>query len=270
MKRLRTFSVVLAMISGVSQAGTILYSDNFDDAVGSLNGQALSYRDTAVSTNLYWNNQTGSQVETDGVGVDGTAGAQVSTGGSAYVDLYNDADIVSAGYSQISLSVDVDMGTFTANATRADRGIWLGFMGATPNANGYTGLRGVTLQPDGGIWCGRKWDLNTTYKMGDVGALSSGYHNFAVDYDMVGSLITDVRVDGLSVFSSLTNTTVFTEFHNNASYAGTAGFSFNSNAGGQTGYLDNLSIVAIPEPATLGLIGVFGGGMLFIRRKFMM
>lgn len=31
-----------------------------------------------------------------------------------------------------------------------------------------------------------------------------------------------------------------------------------------------LTVTAIPEPATLGLIALFGGGMLFVRRKFMM
>ncbi|MDF7824184.1 PEP-CTERM sorting domain-containing protein [Pontiellaceae bacterium B12227] len=35
-------------------------------------------------------------------------------------------------------------------------------------------------------------------------------------------------------------------------------------------YLDNISVTVIPEPATLGLIGAFGGGILFIRRRFMM
>jgi hypothetical protein len=32
---------------------------------------------------------------------------------------------------------------------------------------------------------------------------------------------------------------------------------------------DDVSVTAIPEPATLGLLAVFGGGVLFIRRKLM-
>ena len=31
---------------------------------------------------------------------------------------------------------------------------------------------------------------------------------------------------------------------------------------------DNVNIAAIPEPATAALIGLFGGGLLFIRRCF--
>ena len=36
--------------------------------------------------------------------------------------------------------------------------------------------------------------------------------------------------------------------------------------GGSAGSISGLQIVAVPEPATLGLLGLFGGGMLFIRR----
>ncbi|QBG45913.1 PEP-CTERM sorting domain-containing protein [Verrucomicrobia bacterium S94] len=35
-------------------------------------------------------------------------------------------------------------------------------------------------------------------------------------------------------------------------------------------YVDNFKLEVVPEPGTLGLIAVFGGGVLFIRRRFMM
>lgn len=38
----------------------------------------------------------------------------------------------------------------------------------------------------------------------------------------------------------------------------------------RTGLVDNVSVTAIPEPATMGLLAAFGGGLLFIRRKLMM
>lgn len=43
---------------------------------------------------------------------------------------------------------------------------------------------------------------------------------------------------------------------------------FSGNVG-MDGAVDNISINVVPEPATLGLITVFSGAMLFIRRRFM-
>ena len=45
-----------------------------------------------------------------------------------------------------------------------------------------------------------------------------------------------------------------------------------SRPGGQTSgdlMMDNVTVTAIPEPATLGMVALFGGGILFIRRKLM-
>ena len=36
------------------------------------------------------------------------------------------------------------------------------------------------------------------------------------------------------------------------------------------GSIDNLVVTQIPEPATIGLVAAMGGGMLFVRRRFMM
>ncbi|MDF7827034.1 PEP-CTERM sorting domain-containing protein, partial [Pontiellaceae bacterium B12227] len=35
-------------------------------------------------------------------------------------------------------------------------------------------------------------------------------------------------------------------------------------------WYDDMSVTTIPEPATIGLIGLFGGGLIFIRRTFML
>lgn len=34
-------------------------------------------------------------------------------------------------------------------------------------------------------------------------------------------------------------------------------------------WVDGIGYEVIPEPATIGLVGIFGAGMLFLRRKFM-
>jgi len=52
----------------------------------------------------------------------------------------------------------------------------------------------------------------------------------------------------------------------------TLSISSHRGAGSETNlWIDNVSgdIAAIPEPATLGLVGIFGAGVLFIRRRFM-
>ena len=42
------------------------------------------------------------------------------------------------------------------------------------------------------------------------------------------------------------------------------------NPGPASDHLATVTYTAIPEPATLGMVAVFGGGILFIRRKLMM
>lgn len=34
-------------------------------------------------------------------------------------------------------------------------------------------------------------------------------------------------------------------------------------------YIDNIKLEAVPEPATLGMVGLFGAAVMFVRRRFM-
>lgn len=43
-----------------------------------------------------------------------------------------------------------------------------------------------------------------------------------------------------------------------------------ATSSGSEFYIDNVMIESIPEPATLGMVAVFGAGILVIRRRFMM
>ncbi len=43
----------------------------------------------------------------------------------------------------------------------------------------------------------------------------------------------------------------------------------NSHGDKLDGYIDNVTITNIPEPATIGLVGIAGAGLLFARRRFM-
>jgi hypothetical protein len=50
---------------------------------------------------------------------------------------------------------------------------------------------------------------------------------------------------------------------------GYAGF-YQSDTGGAHARFDNFSLEVIPEPATLGMVAVLGGAILFIRKRFPM
>jgi len=43
-----------------------------------------------------------------------------------------------------------------------------------------------------------------------------------------------------------------------------------ANSYSPTAWIDNVSVNTIPEPATLGMVALFGGGIVFIRRRLMM
>jgi len=53
----------------------------------------------------------------------------------------------------------------------------------------------------------------------------------------------------------------------NAGFDGSQIQVFLSGAGGT--YIDNVDLVAIPEPATLGMVVLLGGGILWVRKHFM-
>ena len=87
------------------------------------------------------------------------------------------------------------------------------------------------------------------------------------------SVVTAIKEDGVVVVAGTINL-------NGAGYSLANGDSFTissvlntptavDNAGAALVGL-NFEVTAIPEPATLGLITAFGGGILFIRRRFMM
>ena len=82
---------------------------------------------------------------------------------------------------------------------------------------------------------------------------------FAIEFDFDNDTV-DYYYNG-----SVTNS--FSDF--SAAQVGTLQFS--SNAGWDPDHvvsIEQLGLVAIPEPATLGLLGAFGGAILFFRRRF--
>lgn len=77
--------------------------------------------------------------------------------------------------------------------------------------------------------------------------------------------INDSRVGIASATSTTTTVAEYAVFDNLS--ADTFTLSINGNSGGPAG-LGGIQIVAIPEPATLGFMGIAGSGLLFLRKRF--
>jgi hypothetical protein len=104
-----------------------------------------------------------------------------------------------------------------------------------------------------------------------AGGFQNGFRNF----DFALSELTaqsfaiafDFDNDTVDYYHNGSVTNSFSDF--SASQIGTMQFSSNSSWDpGHTVSIEQLGLVAIPEPATMGLLGAFGGAILFLRRRF--
>lgn len=93
-------------------------------------------------------------------------------------------------------------------------------------------------------------------------------HRFSVG----GTAVSGLEQATVSWQGSFIQTSADTEVGNYAVAAGLSASSFtivdNGTSPGKGG-ITGLEIIAIPEPATIGIVAVFGGGLLFIRRRMM-
>lgn len=103
-------------------------------------------------------------------------------------------------------------------------------------------------------------NLNTSYS---IEALSASWFSYDPTSNPTASGVADI---GASVDPATFGAIDFIGFHLEATSAanGTIAAHNGSNFG-----VREFSATAIPEPATLGMLGIFGGGILFIRRRFM-
>ena len=76
--------------------------------------------------------------------------------------------------------------------------------------------------------------------------------------------LSDALIDMLAV--STTGTSAWNQFHGFATDAGAIGRVVFKDSGWMI--MDNVSFQAIPEPATLAFVGIFGSGLWFVRRYF--
>ncbi|WP_372807411.1 PEP-CTERM sorting domain-containing protein [Pontiella sp.] len=88
--------------------------------------------------------------------------------------------------------------------------------------------------------------------------------HFDISVTSTGWSVYNLKADGSTFGQTTTLATYDGGTYSELAYVSVTGES--SSAGG---YFDNLTIEAIPEPATLGLVIAMGGGILWIRRMFM-
>lgn len=97
-------------------------------------------------------------------------------------------------------------------------------------------------------------------------ALNTGdpMDNLLIDDTAGGATVTQLAksVDLVTAINSTDNTLTFTYTHGRE--IGLVFGSYNTDMA-----FDNISITAVPEPATLGLVAAFGGSALFLRRLMM-
>lgn len=178
-------------------------------------------------------------------------------------------------------------------STSASGPAFKGFDGLNGSAYDVPGWQDLTITDAGteyeGAWWGPYQQYSAFMQVGD-GAYNLGTYTiqtgdeFAISFvgkswdgasewtatlfyddpvNVIGTYVT--AVDGTwTTYTDGTGITATPE-----SVGGSLGISF-VNTGAGFANLDEVSVNVIPEPATLGLIGFAGAGMLFVRRRLMM
>ena len=118
-------------------------------------------------------------------------------------------------------------------------------------------------------------DADVSLTLGSAADYDAGTNTTTYDYrtrfnpDATGDAgfhgINDSRVGIADADSTSTTVAEYAVFDNLS--ADTFTLTINGDAGGPAG-LGGIQIVAIPEPATLGFMGIAGSGLLFLRKRF--
>ncbi len=228
MKKILAITLV-AMVAAAVQADTIIYEEDFDSGV--------AFK-AAGGDPIYYPADF-----SDGEWITpGDATVAIDTSSRLYIQ--TDADEAARAVSVVIDAGDfIGVGTYKLtfdiallrNLSSFDVEIW--------EIVGGTGL-GTRVDPQTALPLEPFWTTGT----GTAKRLTE--NQYAHDEEATG-LTVDFPYNGSSDIALL--------FSLEAGTSGTA----------QRAVFDNVSITtAIPEPATLGLLGAFGGALLFIRRKF--
>ncbi|MDF7808051.1 hypothetical protein P4E94_11425 [Pontiellaceae bacterium B12219] len=221
---------VAMMVVGLAQA-SLVYSTDFSVPYNSGNGAfVLGGATPDISTNEWFGSSNGVGVNNDVLTL-GNTSANRFRGSGIWLD--------AAGWATGLVTVKVAAADFSAGTDSE----------AIFQAYAATGV-----------------DASNSVSLDLHGAQSTGADPIATGTATIGAL-------GAEQYINANGTATFTFNYNGTDqYIGLVFANSNdpSTGTGNTVVLDNLTVNTIPEPATMGLIAAFGGGLLFIRRLFLM
>jgi len=260
MKKLTAVAMV-ALLGSLSASATVIFNDTFTGTSSTL----LS--DLNVN-NLVARQAGGTTASTYTIG--GTA----NSSGSLYGDLYSYQVMTSAaGGDHVTMDLDTDFGSSLAgnqwsldymelSQSDGDAGNWGGWAGLfIGSTRGFGTELGVLFRPDG------NWSVFNGFT--EIGTGNAG--------DLAGE---DAIYFVNATFDEVANTVSLSQdaFDMGTypmTFAGGSRFvQFRSHFDGGNGtstiieaLQDDIQIEVIPEPATLGLFALIGGGMIWIRKR---
>jgi len=260
MKKLTAIAMV-ALLGSLAANATVVFNDTFTGTSGVL----LS--DLSVN-NLVARQAGGTTSSTYTIG--GTA----NSSGALYGDLYSYQVMTSAaGGDHVTMDLDTDFGSSLAGnqwsisyieLSQSDGGPgnwggWAGlFIGST---RGFGTELGVLFRPDGA------WSVFNGFT-----ELHAGAAGELVGEDAISSV--NVAFDEVANTVSVSQGTFDMGTYPMAFAGGSRFVQFRTHWDGGNGtsttldtLQDDVTITVIPEPATLGLFALVGGGMLWIRKR---
>lgn len=206
--------------------------------------------------------------------------AASGTSGGNYNDIYGETRADIAGdYTLVDFDTGLAAGSLSLSANNMAGG-W------ADSGNGYTGAKPASLAGyaatalDDGLFINNGVNPDPVLTFAFSGLLANKEYEFLVygaRSNQGEPLYADLAVGTLGsgadmdILSTLNNTSDTISFIATSTAGGLLTVDFGSgSAASSAAQLNFISVAAIPEPATLGLVAAFGGGILFVRRRLML
>jgi hypothetical protein len=253
--KMRLSIMVLVCVAALSAKASVIYTENFEtyntgvtlNAQGSWTaaGNPKVIQGVGTNTTKVVSNGTTDNIATNAI----TLSWGANTKGSLSFDTYIGGTANNVGY--------VGIGKGTTN--------YLGF---------YMNTTSLQYRPGSGAG-GMTAMVNGS---GTTTALATGkWYNITANFTLADNTITDVWLTNLTdggaavqqYFGAGNATRVYTEAGDEAGW-NTVLLRLGADTSGNTRMIDNIQVSAIPEPATIGMLGLGALITLVIRRKLMM